>query len=91
MFLVTNENIGLCLYMSRIHHMKQGKRSKKTQVHTNIILKNYPNFKLKYFFMEQLINGREAVVVQCLGTRVGVSDDLDKNDDLMTPNRVIMT
>ena len=24
-------------------------------------------------------------------TRVGVSDDLDKNDDLMTQNRVIMT
>ena len=28
---------------------------------------------------------------QTLAARVGVSDDLDKNDDLMTPNRVIMT
>ena len=26
-----------------------------------------------------------------LTARGGVSDDLDKNDDLMTPNRVIMT
>ena len=34
---------------------------------------------------------RSHLYLEERGARVGVSDDLDKNDNLMMPNRVIMT